>query len=99
MEICPKCSLPKDLCMCGEIAKEEKEIKIKVEKRKYGKLVTIVEGIEHNRLKDLVVRLKSRCAAGGSYKNGYIVLQGDHRQIVKDVLEKEGFAEENIVVQ
>ncbi len=85
--------------MCGEIAKEEKEIKIKVEKRKYGKLVTIVEGIEQNRLKDLVVRLKSRCAAGGSYKNGYIVLQGDHRQIVKDVLEKEGFAEENIVVQ
>ena len=85
--------------MCKEIAKEEKEIKIKVEKRKYGKLVTIIEGIEDNHLKDLVVKLKNKCAAGGSYKNGYIVLQGDHRHIVKDVLEREGFADANIVVQ
>ncbi len=85
--------------MCKEIAKEEKEIKIKVEKRKYGKLVTIIEGIEENRLKGLVVKLKSRCAAGGSSKNGYIVLQGDHRHTVRDVLEEEGFSDANIVVQ
>ena len=85
--------------MCKEIAKEEKEIKIKVEKRRYGKLVTLIEGIEEKYQKDLVVKLKSKCAAGGSYKNGYIVLQGDHRHKVKDVLEKEGFEDSNIVVQ
>jgi len=85
--------------MCSEIEKEEKEIKIKVEKRKYGKLVTIIEGIEPQHQKDLVAKLKSRCAAGGSYKNGYIVLQGDHRHTVKEVLEQEGFADSNIVVQ
>ena len=85
--------------MCKEIAKEEKEIKIKVEKRKYGKLVTIIEGIEEDLLKDLAMKLKNRCATGGSYKDGYIVLQGDHRHTVKSVLEKEGFADANIVVQ
>jgi len=78
---------------------KEIEIKIKVEKRKYGKLVTLIEGIEESHLKELVTRLKSRCAAGGSVKNGYIVLQGDHRHIVKDFLEKEGFSDSNIVVQ
>ena len=85
--------------MCKEIAKEEKEIKIKVEKRKYGKLVTIVEGIEEVHLKHLVVKLKNRCAAGGTFKKGKIVLQGDHRHTVKEVLEKEGFSDANIVVQ
>jgi translation initiation factor 1 len=46
-EICPKCGLPKDLCICDILEKEAQQQKIKIftETRKFGKIVTIVEGI------------------------------------------------------
>ena len=37
-EICPKCGLPKELCVCETIAKEEQRIKVRSEKRKFGKI-------------------------------------------------------------
>ena len=36
-EICPNCGLPKDICSCEIIAREEEKIKISVEKKRYGK--------------------------------------------------------------
>jgi len=45
-EVCPKCGLPKDLCVCETMAKEEAKIRVYLDKRRYGKKMTIVEGIE-----------------------------------------------------
>jgi len=36
-EICPICGLPKDLCVCEEISKEQQRIRIRLETRKWGK--------------------------------------------------------------
>ncbi|HDI01370.1 MAG TPA: stress response translation initiation inhibitor YciH, partial [Candidatus Bathyarchaeota archaeon] len=39
-EICPVCGLPKELCVCGEIAREQQRIRIRVERRKWSKEMT-----------------------------------------------------------
>ena len=58
-----------------------------------GKAVTTVAGVprDDEALRELAGRLKKRCGVGGSVKDGVIELQGDHRDIVVDVLRGEGF--------
>ena len=94
--ICPKCGLPKELCVCEEIAKEQQKIEISVDKRRYGKMMTIVDGINPNDLDidALITKLKKKCASGGTIKEGKIELQGDHRTKVKETLEEMGFTVE-----
>ena len=38
-DICPKCGLPKELCVCDIIAKETQKITVKIEKKKFGKIL------------------------------------------------------------
>ena len=40
--------------------------------------------------------LKNKYACGGTAKNGYVFLQGDHRDTIKETLVKLGFAESSI---
>jgi len=97
-EICPICGLPKSLCVCGTISREQQRIKIKLETRKWGKPVTIIEGLDNGieDLHKLAKKFKSLCASGGTVKNGQIILQGDHRKKVKEILVSMGHREENI---
>jgi hypothetical protein len=44
-------------------------------------------------------KLKTFCACGGTSKNGQIMLQGDHRERVREFLIKMGYPEENIELQ
>jgi len=94
--ICSVCGLPEELCMCEQIAKEQQKIRILTDTRRYGKIVTVVEGIDDTDidLDDLARKLKTRCAAGGTAKDGRIELQGEHRRKVKEVLEELGFSVE-----
>ena len=95
--ICLVCGLPEELCMCEQIAKEQQKIRILTDTRRYGKVVTVVEGIDSTDidLNDLARKLKTRCAAGGTAKEGRIELQGDHPRKVKEVLEELGFSVES----
>ena len=97
-EICRICSLPKDICRCQELAKTEQRIKVSVERRKWGREVTLIEGINSRdiSLSELVTKLKMKCACGGSAKDGIIVLQGDHRFSIKNILSNLGFPSDNI---
>ncbi|BCU70749.1 stress response translation initiation inhibitor YciH [Stygiolobus caldivivus] len=90
--------LPPDIC--EQLNREEQFIKIKVEKRRYGKEVTIIEGLNGTDadLKKIASELKSKLAAGGTVKNGKIELQGDHRDRVKEILTKMGYPESNILI-
>lgn len=100
-EICTKCGLPKELCMCETIAKESQKIIVSSEKRKFGKKYTIITGIDKKEIniKDITKKLKSKFACGGTAKEGKIELQGDHKQGVKGFLVQAGFAPETIEIQ
>ena len=100
-EVCPTCGLPKDLCVCGEIEKEQQRIRIRLETRKFGRPTTIIDGIDdrNSNLATVAQKLKSHCACGGTSKNGLIMLQGDHRDKVRDYLIEIGYPEENIELQ
>jgi translation initiation factor 1 len=86
--ICTSCGLPDEICVCEDIAIEQQEIRILVDTRRYGKMMTIVEGMDPNAIdvQALMSTLKSKCACGGAYKDGHIELQGDHRQKVQKLL-------------
>ena len=88
--------MPEELCMCEQIAKEQQKIRILTDTRRYGKIVTVVEGIDATDIDmdDLARKLKTRCAAGGTAKEGRIELQGEHKRKVKEVLEELGFSVE-----
>ena len=92
-EICPVCGLPKELCMCEEIAREQQTVRITTDRRRYGKTVTVIDGIDENDIDidDLARTLKTKCAAGGTAKDGRIELQGDHKKKVRSTLESMGF--------
>jgi translation initiation factor 1 len=95
--VCSKCGLPKNLCVCQEIAKEEQKIKIRVDRRRFGKLVTIVSGLESTMNPgEIMKELKRKLACGGTLKKSEITLQGDHKGKVKEFLLERGFKEELI---
>jgi translation initiation factor 1 len=58
-----------------------------------GKAVTTVAGVplDDAGLKELAGRLKKRCGVGGAVKDGVIELQGDHRDVVLEVLKADGY--------
>jgi translation initiation factor 1 len=58
-----------------------------------GKAVTTVSGVpvDDAGLRELAGTLKKRCGVGGSAKNGVIELQGDHRDVVMQVLRDAGY--------
>lgn len=97
--ICDKCGLPKSLCVCETIAKEKEKIKILTVRRRFGKFITLVEGIGKDAdPKRILKELKTRLACGGTMKDKSIELQGNHKQKVKGILIKLGFPEDQIDV-
>ncbi len=100
-EVCPNCGLPKELCVCETIAKESQKIIVTTIKKAFGKLNTVITGIDEKEinLRDLAKKLKSEFACGGTSKEGKIELQGNHKQNIKKSLVKFGFAPETIEVR
>jgi len=62
-------------------------------KGRKGKGVTVISGLalDLKALKELASKLKKTCGTGGSVVGETIEIQGDKRDVIKDVLEKVGF--------
>jgi len=100
-EVCTVCGLVKELCVCETIAKESQKILVYLERKKFNKNYTIIEGIDEKEidLKDLAKKLKSELACGGTIKKGKIELQGEHKQKAKNILVKYGFTPSSIEIR
>jgi len=100
MDKCPKCGMLKDLCACEILDKQGvSKIKVYTTSKKFKKLVTVVEGIEGPQLESTAKALKHKLACGGSFKEGVIILQGDHKKRVTEALKGLGYLAESIEVR
>ncbi len=97
----PRIVNPLDEMLFKEVLKEQQRIRVYIERARYGKLKTIIEGIDEKEfdLEDIAKKLKAKLACGGTVKKGRIELQGDHRERVKKLLADLGFSEELIEVE
>lgn len=100
-KICSKCGLPEELCVCESIARESQKIEISTIKKKFGKVNTVVTGIDEKEIdiKDIGKKLKNDFACGGTAKDGKIELQGNHKMQVKKRLIDYGFPPDTIEVK
>jgi len=83
-----------------ELDKSETHLVVRSRVSKMGKPMTIIQGLPKNGAftRRDAHRLKARLATGGTAKEGVIMLQGDHRNRIKDELVKMGFAEDHIEI-
>jgi len=77
------------------LSPEDQRLIILLDKKaRKGKKVTLIEGfVGHpDDLKALAKELKSACGVGGSAKDGEIILQGDFREKIGQLLEEKGYS-------
>ena len=89
---CDRCEKLESECKCPppvapEVPPEKQLLKLAVEKRKKGKVVTVVRGlaIENNHSK-LLTDLKNHCGTGGTLKDNVLEIQGNHIDRVREFL-------------
>lgn len=79
---------------------EKQQLRISLDKRnRGGKMVTLITGFKgtNDDLTALGKMLKVKCGVGGSAKDGEIIVQGDLRKKVLDILQKEGYTKSRII--
>ncbi len=78
------------------LPKQQQKLRVSIEKNhRGGKTVTIVKNFtgSENDMKELGKLLKTKCGVGGSVKDGEILIQGDFKEKVIDLLKKEGYTQ------
>jgi translation initiation factor 1 len=82
------------------LPKEKQALRISLDKRnRGGKKVSLITGFigSEEDLQDLSKLLKTKCGVGGSAKDGDIIIQGDFRNKLLELLHKEGYLKAKII--
>ena len=71
----------------------EQKVRLHLDRKGGGKIVTVIRGMIHEDevLANLTKELKKRCGSGGSFKENKILIQGNKREIIKEILLKKGY--------
>jgi len=67
-------------------------IRLHLDRRASSRVVTVVTGLPRDQAATLAPVLKAACGAGGTFKNGVLELQGDHRSRVEEELRSRGLS-------
>lgn len=78
------------------LPKQQQKLRVSIEKNhRGGKTVTIIKNFvgSDNDIKELGKQLKSKCGSGGSVKDGEILVQGEFKEKIIELLKKEGYTQ------
>ena len=78
------------------LPKNQQKLRLNMERAgRGGKTVTLVKGFigSEEDINVLCKLLKQKCGVGGSAKDGEIIIQGDHRQRLIEILKTEGYTQ------
>jgi len=96
--ICPKCKKPIAGCACSKstatLPSGDGVVRVGREtKGRKGKGMTLITGVPlpTDELKKLAKELKQKCGTGGTLKDGVIEIQGDHRDVLIEMLKAKGW--------
>lgn len=95
-QLCPDCRQPVKSCHCQPLQPDGDGI-VRLQRQtkgRHGKPVTLITGVPLSapELKKLAGELKRKCGVGGSVEGASILIQGDKRPLLKELLEQRGFA-------
>jgi len=95
---CERCGELEENCTCPPppkqfLAPEKQTARLAVEKRKKGKVVTVIRGLspEENDMPGLLAKLKNACGAGGTIKEDLLEIQGEHLDRTRQLLSGIGY--------
>lgn len=83
-----------DVAEVESVAPSKQDLRVWLDrKQRGGKVATLVRGFvgTEDELKELAKMLKSKCGVGGAAKDGEIIIQGEQRDKVVDLLTKAGY--------
>lgn len=101
-EMCSKCSLPEELCVCTDMKKSDsRTVTVTTVENKYNE-ETVIDGVKQEEREDVASEIKSAVAAGGTVKKKggddreKIYIHGDHttgnrKDQIEDVLEAKDY--------
>jgi translation initiation factor 1 len=93
--LCARCGQDVKICSCPppDVPAEKQSLKVRLDKRKRGKLITVIAGFRCSeaQLQETLSALKSQCGAGGTIDEQNIELQGDHTARVPQLLINRGY--------
>lgn len=93
--LCDRCRQELRSCHCPPLdtPPEKQLLKIRLDKRKRGKLVTVVSGFRcsDKQMQETLNDLKNQCGAGGTIDEANIELQGDHTHRLAELLKSRGY--------
>lgn len=81
---------------CETLDKKQQKLRVSIEKKgRGGKTVTLITGFigKEEDLKELEKLLKTKCGVGGSAKDGEIIIQGEFKQRIIELLKAEGYSQ------
>ena len=94
-QLCPDCRQPLKSCQCQAVQSGGDGV-VRLQRQtkgRNGKPVTLITGVRlaPQELKKLAGELKRKCGVGGSVEGTSILIQGDKRPLLKELLEQRGF--------
>lgn len=98
---CERCGALETDCACPpmpppaapRIPPEKQTARLAIEKRKKGKVVTVIRGLPAigNDLPELLTKLKNACGAGGAIQDDVLEIQGEHVERAGELLKSLGY--------